>query len=362
MKAEKFRSFAGLDIGTSRLVVARPQGAVTHVEQRLNAFIEIPDMPATVKSLTRQQIQFIRHGGSLLAYGDPAATFAELFHADLRRPMRNGCLDLQEPASLPILTKMLTELLGEATVRPAAVGFSLPSASLTASGVSAANLTNHRHAIERVLRNLGYEPFAVAEGEALIYSELENTGYSGLAISFGAGLSNVAMTYLSVPVLDFSVASGGDSIDQKTAEVLGEKATRVRLFKESDFHMDGTSDDPMSRTLRVFYAELIQQVVGGLSSVLVNTQDVPRLKEPVPVVLGGGGTLPGGFAATFQRALKGFEWPFPIREVRQARDPLNAVAKGVLHYVRVNQGEGDEPADQQTQVTTSSQFSQSSGN
>lgn len=342
MKIDKTRSFTGVDIGTSRLVAARNPNGGLQLDMTLNAFIEVPDMPATVNSLKRQGIRFVRHGGVLLAYGQAATVFAELFHAELRRPMRSGCLNLQEPASTLVLNRIVGELVGEATAKPAVVGFSMPSAGLHAEGVSKASLTNHRSALELMFRNLGYTPYAVNEAEALVYSELEDSGYSGVAISFGAGLTNVAMTYLSVPVLDFSINRGGDDVDSAAAEVLGEKAARVRLYKENNFDLLGTSDDQMSRSIKVFYEELIQHTIGSLATVLVSSTDVPRLDRPIPLVIGGGTTMPAGFKKIFEREIRKMDWPFPISEVRQAKDPLNAVARGVLRYVEVNYGQNEE--------------------
>ena len=339
---EKSRQYLGFDIGTSRLVVARPSLGGAQTETMLNAFIEVPDMPATVNSLKKHEVQFLRHNGVLLAYGQHASVFAELFHADLRRPMRNGVVNLQEPANQAVLLQMITSLAGE-PAGPATLGYSVPSSGIQREGVSASQLTHHRSAIDRIFTALGYEAHAIVEAEALIYSELEENGYSGLAISFGAGLTNVAMTYLSVPVLDFSISRGGDSIDIATAEVLGEKASRVRLFKENEFSLlsDNTSDS-MTRTVKIFYSELIEHVVAQLANVLVNSNDVPRLREPIPVVIGGGTSMPPGFVRAFEKALREYQWPFPISHVRHAKDPLNAVARGLLRYVQVNFASAEE--------------------
>ena len=53
--------------------------------------------------------------------------------------------------------------------------------------------------------------------------------YTGIGISCGGGLCNVAMAYLSAPIVTFSVAKAGDYIDARAASVTGERANRIRL-------------------------------------------------------------------------------------------------------------------------------------
>ncbi|MEN8257692.1 MAG: hypothetical protein ABFS09_07500 [Thermodesulfobacteriota bacterium] len=63
------------------------------------------------------------------------------------------------------------------------------------------------------LASLGYRPISINEGLATIMSELANDNFTGIGISMGGGMCNICLSYLSVPVLNFSVQKGGDYID-----------------------------------------------------------------------------------------------------------------------------------------------------
>jgi len=143
-----------------------------------------------------------------------------------------------------------------------------------------------------------------------------------------------------VPVLDFSIPRGGDFIDSSAAAVLGEKSSRVRVVKEQSFSFASPSSDPVARTVRVFYEELIRTVIEKLVQVFTLSSDIPHLGEAIPLVLAGGTALPQGFRNAFAAALQQHQLPIRISEVRLARDPLNAVARGALTYARVNSGVG----------------------
>ncbi len=83
----------GLDIGTSRIVVARGTGKKQHCEAELNAFLTLPYSEMTESLLTRENVFYEVHGSEFLVFGDDAQKFAEIFHVETRRPMLNGVLN-----------------------------------------------------------------------------------------------------------------------------------------------------------------------------------------------------------------------------------------------------------------------------
>ena len=54
---------------------------------------------------------------------------------------------------------------------------------------------------------------AINEGLAVVFSELEDENFTGIGISCGGGMCNVALAYLSIPSIMFSIPKGGDFID-----------------------------------------------------------------------------------------------------------------------------------------------------
>ncbi len=60
------------------------------------------------------------------------------------------------------------------------------------------------------------------------------------------------------------------------------------------------------------------------------TSRMPSFNAPLPIVLSGGTVKPIGFKERFEGFIKHVDFPFEISEIRLAKDPLNATAKGAL--------------------------------
>jgi hypothetical protein len=333
-------SGVGVDVGTSRIVCCRSDSeGPSSVSADLNAFIEIPRTIAAENSLRLRKVPFLAQKDKLMVWGAWSLTFAELFHAELRRPMQSGVINPNESTALEVMGTIFERLLGPSHSHSEPLAFSVPSPSVDVSDLpTAAQLTNHESMLKELFSRLGYRAMAVKEGDALIYAECEDTQYTGVGISFGAGLCNVALTYLAVPILDFSISRGGDFIDSSAASVLGEKSSHVRVVKEQSFSFTTPSNDPVPRAVRVFYEEVIRTAIEKLVQMFTLSPDIPRLVEAIPLVVAGGTALPQGFRTAFATALQQHQLPIRISEVRMARDPLNAVARGALQYARINSG------------------------
>jgi imidazole glycerol phosphate synthase subunit HisF len=60
------------------------------------------------------------------------------------------------------------------------------------------------------------------------------------------------------------------------------------------------------------------------------SSSLPKFSAPIPVIVSGGTSRAQGFVPAFRSALQQVELPFSISEVRHAKDPLRAVARGCL--------------------------------
>ena len=164
----------------------------------------------------------------------------------------------------------------------------------------------------------------------MVYGELEDTNFTGIGISCGGGLCNVCLSYLSVPVLSYSVAKAGDYIDSSAASVTGELANRIRIVKEQSFYLNGHSADKVQQVLGVYYDELINALVMSLKQAFSSGHAVPKIGKSIPLVLSGGSALPKGFRDRFEKILSESDFPIQLSEVRMAKDPLVTSAKGAL--------------------------------
>jgi len=330
-------SFTGVDMGTSRIVCVRPIGAELSLASELNCYIRVGDSPAVRQSLQAKRIPHTVVDGVIQLQGAASLPFARLYNADLQRTMRLGCINSSEPEAIDVLARITSDLVGRAPAEKSMLVFSIPSPPIgIAGGQMPPTFLHHQLVLRRMFEELGYVAAPLPEGEAVIYAGLRDSGYTGLGISFGAGLVNVAFTYLALPVMAFSLERGGDMIDSNSATVVGEKATRVRMFKESEFAFTNENRDPTSRAIHMFYLDLIDFVVNGISAAFSDVQSLPQLDAPIPVVIAGGTAMPNGFLQVFERALRSVRLPMQLSVVRVAPDPLNAVALGCLEYAKAN--------------------------
>lgn len=319
------REILGLDVGTSRLVLARrADGNSYRYDSQLNAFIAIPYSRMTESALRKESIPATLENGHLIVHGNESARFADLLRAETRRPMTRGFLNAAEPESASRLKQLIRTLLGSAS--RGQVYFTVPAPPLGQEE----GLTYHESTVRQILEELGFTATPINEGLAVVYAELESTNYSGIGVSCGGGLVNVCLAYLSMPVVSFSIPKAGDFIDQSAASVTGELPTRVRLAKEENFYFNGSTPDKLLQVLTVYYDDMIRSIVAALKETFSQARHLPKIGKAVPLVLAGGSAMPRGFRDRFERTLRDSDFPLPLSEIRLAEAPLYTSAKGAL--------------------------------
>jgi hypothetical protein len=325
-KAEEYTQPIGLDVGTSRIVTARSAEGKYLYDTQLNGFLTLPYSKLTASLLDRENVFHWVKGSEIVVAGNDAQKFAQVFHAEMRRPMLQGVVNPNERHSLVVLQAIIGKLLGKATAPGQKVYFSVPApVPSEKSGIAF-----HEASIQQILKELGYDGTPIEEGLAVVFGELGGSNYTGIGISCGSGLCNVCLAVLSVPVISFSIAKAGDFIDSQAALVTGELATRMRVQKEQAFHLNGMTGDRVQNALTVYYGEMIENLVETLRSHIAATQRLPKLDQSIPLVLCGGTAMPQGFVEQFGKALKATEFPIRLSEVRVSEDALNSTARGAL--------------------------------
>lgn len=316
----------GLDVGTSKIVTAQGDSRGSQAAAQLNAFIGVAYTPLAQSTLNQNRVPHFRQDSELIVYGSAAERFAHMFNAECRRPMARGILNPQEPAAAYVLESILSMLVPQATRKGENLAFSVPAAA----GDMEAELTYHEETLKNYLRGRGYNPIAVNEGLAVVLAELADESFTGIGISCGGGMCNVALSYLSIPSLTFSITKGGDFIDSSVGQVVHEPATRIKAIKEDDLDLTRPSEDKIIKALQIYYDKLIQALVDELYRTVTRTQKLPRTDKPLPIVLAGGTSKPHGFRDRFEQALLRRQMPFEVGEIRIADDPLTATARGTL--------------------------------
>ena len=318
----------GLDVGTSRIVAASQvgDGNQYHFNSQLNAFVTIPFSKMTVMTLQRGGIPHSVRGSEIVVHGNESERFADLMNTEIRRPMTRGVLDAKEPDAVAMMQQIIGTLANVPEGTKPRVCFTVPAAPLGAED----SLTYHEATVRQLLEQMGYETRSVNEGLAVVYGELESTNYTGIGISCGGGLCNVCLSYLSVPVVSFSIAKAGDYIDNSAASMTGERANHIRLVKEDGFHFNGFFADKVQQVISVYYDDMIKSLVGGIKEAFASARNMPKLNRPIPLVLSGGTALPPGFRDRFDKIFRESDVPVQLSEVRMAAKPLETAAKGAL--------------------------------
>ena len=320
-------SALGLDIGTSRLVLA--SGTADHVKSKaeLNAFITIPYSKFTESILKQNKVTYQLNGGqSLQVYGNEAARFANVFNTEVRRPMMGGTLNPTEEYSLSVMQAIIQQLVRK-TKNGETLRFSVPGA-LRDGG--SPDLVYHEAMLRDLLDAMGYNAKGINEGLAVVFAELERENFSGIGISCGGGMCNVALAFMSIPVMTFAINKAGDYIDRNVGHVTGEMATRIRTIKEESLDLSRAPQNKYESALHVYYDDVVLSLVESLRGALAEAKNMPKIDKPIPIVLSGGTAKPKGFLDKFRQSIERDGFPLEISEIRMASDPLTATARGCL--------------------------------
>ena len=316
----------GLDIGTSHIVVAQNKHNYVYSIQDLNAFFTVPNVKFAKDILNQKKIKYYENAHEYYIIGSYAQSFANMFNVNTRRPMKGGFLSPKEDVGLSVITAIVNSLIQKPKKFGEVLCFSIPGEPFDGNG----SVVYHESVIKGFLEELGYTAISINEAMATVLSELPDEDYTGIGISMGGGMCNVCFSYLSFPVVTFSIQMAGDYIDSMVGKTVGEPASRIKAIKEEELDLSKDSNDRVSKALHIFYDEIILKLLESLRRVIISTDKIPKISTPIPIVLSGGTAMPTGCKDKFDAMLKTIDMPVEISEVRLAEDPLNTTARGAL--------------------------------
>jgi len=325
----------GVDIGTMFVKCAQKEADEIIFRSQRNAFFEVEHTDFTKKIHDNSKVKYIIKEDKLYVVGDEALQFANMFNKETRRPLSRGVISPTEKEALPMVELLIKSVVGEPSYTGEIVYFSVPGEPLDADF----NVLYHIKMVEGFLKTLGYTPKSINEGHAIILSELAEEDFTGMGLSFGGGMVNVCLSFMSVPIFKFSVTKAGDWIDQQVAMAVDETASRVSAIKESS--LDLSKEEGLSKiesALSIYYNHLIEYVIENIKQEFTKARRLPRITKPISVILSGGTSLPKGFSQRFRQILDRLKLPVPVGSVRMASQPLRSVAKGALVAASADEG------------------------
>jgi actin-like ATPase involved in cell morphogenesis len=324
----------GFDVGSFNLVSCKRNDAGDLVcKRQVNAFIEIKlDNDFTYNMMEKAGVPLIRRDDVKIAYaaGEKALNFAYTMPGiEIRRPMKDGCVNPSESQSFEILNRMIHTLLDNVTKDQEVLYYCVPANAINVK----TDADYHQKVLDAIFKayrsKQGYTVLArpLNEGLALVYAELADKGWTGIGVSFGAGMVNVSCAIFSNPIFNFSLVNSGDWIDQQAAAALNESVAFVNKAKMSiDLTKEPTN--MVERAISTQYRIMIEKTVAGIKKGMEENRS--NIQEPMDMVVAGGTSSPNGFEQLFREVIDLAKLPVAINQIIKPAEPLFSVAKGCL--------------------------------
>lgn len=258
----------GLDLSSSSIAAARGDGDGLNISESVHAFVEVPDTNDPLFS----GIPLIASDGKNYAFGREAVyvglqTSSSLLKAD----------DVVTSSSDPELPKAVSSLSSSFLVSPRIgdeyIYFSAPTQPLDVDCVDispSALATYHTAFYLRELARRGYRPLPCSEGHAIVLSEAESQGFSGVGISFGSAFINAAIVQEKRLIRVFTQTKAGTWIINQTSLELGITTERVKnalkTFDPTNIRTD------IDLTLRFYYRQVMDEVLDHLDASFLSLQ------------------------------------------------------------------------------------------
>jgi hypothetical protein len=322
------KSGIGCDIGTMTVVSARQGQEGIQYKVERDAFFGVENNMMSRAMLNKLNANFVESEDKRKLYivGEESLEMANFFNQEIQRPLCQGVISTREKEALAIIKIILKSIVGDPQEENEICHFSVPASPIDADY----NIIYHQNILKSFLTSFGFKAIPFNEAAAVGFSELEDDDFSGLALSFGAGMVNVAFLMLGVAQDDqqFSISRSGDWIDTNASMACGIKASRITSIKEAGVDILNPKNREET-AIKIYYENLIEYTCNAIEK-KVNSSSTLNFKKPIPVIISGGTSKIINFEKVFEKELRSKILPFEISEVRKAKDQLKAVARGCL--------------------------------
>lgn len=323
-----------VDVGTYNLVsCSRDEKGNFVYKREVNAFLEMPLENRFVFNMMKGAgVPLIEREKVAYALGEAAVNMAyTMSQLELKRPMIHGCVNPKEKDAFQIMSIMIHSLLDNVKQDGEILYYCIPANAVNHE----TDVDYHNKILEAIFKAYrspeGYkvDPRPINEALALVYAELQNKAYTGIAASFGGGMVNVCYAMYGTPVFTFSIVNSGDWIDKQAAKATGETIAFINKEK-TKIDLNKQSTTLVERAIHTQYRLMIEHTVTGLKKGFADVVKTVRADAPVDFVVSGGTSSPNGFVELFEEAVKQADLPIPIGKIIRPNDPLYTVARGCL--------------------------------
>lgn len=317
----------GLDIGTSFIVSAREEvDKVVYKRQRDGFFTLKAETPVSARfieqGLNKAGSDFFKKGNDFYIIGEAALEKALERRAVLQRPLHKGVINSKEPEALEMIKQIISGVLGSPKEENEVCVYSVPEKPVDQDF----DIVYHQNILNQILGDLGYKASSLNEAEAVAYAELMEEGLTGIAISWGAGMTNFSVMSSGNSELRFAVAKGGDYIDEKVAISLGLSPSVVQAEKESGLDL-AAPQNKIQNAICIYYKHLVSSVIDEAVQKIASASTLPKFNKAT-LVVSGGTTIPTGFVSVLKDKLSEVAFPIELGDIRKTELCLETVSKG----------------------------------
>lgn len=330
----------GFDVGTGNLVAAKfINDDKVEVYPMRNMFLAVdPDFMTETDAEQAQweHVKVLDDNGNIdkiYILNQDAYTVANMFNYQVQRPMTNGVISPKEIDAYDVVAKMIEKMVGK--TKDGICVYSVPAQAVD---TTIPPVEHHRRVFGKIFKKLGYKSQHLNEGMAVLFANAKATGYTGIGVSYGCGLTNIACAYKGKSVLEFSIGRGGDWIDESAGSAVNVIPNRMCSFKEKKMDLTLSDESKMDKKYRRMngalvnaYTDLIEYTLDNIVDEFEEKSDGLEIDEAIPIIVSGGTSLPDGFIELFKEVFEDYgDFPYEISEIRRADDPLNSVAIGCM--------------------------------
>jgi len=325
---ESNKLFIGVDCGTMNLVCQRSdKNEITKIR---NVFLSVTEDDIPTSDLGNISSVRDEESGNIYIIGEDAFKFANLFGQPLQRPMRSGLISSKEIDAADVLLLMIKSLIGDIKNKDCYCNYSIPAEPIDEER----SIIYHTELFRRIFNDLGITAAPINEAMGIIYSECKDDEFSGCAFSFGAGMVNCSISWKGLNTICFSTVRSGDWIDSHVSESLNIVQNRVTAFKENKLDLanvkvENKKERRILEALKYYYEAALTHAMKKTIKKFQEEFEI-EIDESIPIVVSGGTSLAKGFVDLFKNLAATLDWPFEIKEIRQAKNPLTCVAEGLL--------------------------------
>jgi len=323
-----------VDCGTYNLVACkRGKNGKEEYKREVNAFIELPLENRFVFNMMKNAgVPLIERDNVAYALGEAAVNMAYTMAAlELKRPMRDGCVNPKEKDAFQIMSIMIHSLIDPVTKDGERLYYSIPANAVNQE----TDADYHSKILEAIFKSYqseeGYRVDArpINEALALVYAELASKAYTGIGISCGSGMVNVCYAMYGNPIFTFAIVNSGDWIDKQSAKATGESVAFINKEKEK-VDLLAPPSNLVERAINTQYRLMIEKTVSGIKNGFLNAKSAVKTKDPIDVIVAGGTSCAKGFDTLFKECLLEAKIGIDVGSVTRPNDALYSVAKGCL--------------------------------